>query len=93
MMQNDGMLTADKSLPHKIRNRLEHAAPTLVTFISILLETLCSQPRQGPSAFLGCGLDIAFNTLLKAPTFVMTSKQLLGVARLLSVAAGREFLL
>lgn len=93
MMQSDRMLTPDKSMSHKIRNRLEHAAPTLMTLIGILLEPFCSQPRQGPSAFLGCGLDIAFNTLLKAPTFVLPSKLLLGVARLLSVAARWEFLL
>lgn len=55
--------TRQKYATTYIRNCLEHAAPTWVTLISILLEPLCSQPRQGPSAFLGCGLDTAFNTL------------------------------
>lgn len=45
------------------------------------------------SAFQGCNLDIAFNTLLMAPTFVMPREPLLGGARPLSVAVGWEFVL
>lgn len=48
MMQSDGTLTPEESMPHKIRNHLEHAAPILMTLMSILLEPFCSQPTHQP---------------------------------------------